>query len=251
MPSALIAEDEAHLRSRLRHGLAALWPELSISAVAADGVEALEAFERMRPDVAFLDIRMPRLSGLEVARRIGPQCHVVFVTAYDNYAVDAFERGAIDYLLKPIDSERLAITIERLRQRIGQPPVDLCALLKQLSSVAQAAPPPRRHLEWIKASRGMSVDLIAVRDVRYFQAGDRYLRVVHAQGEALIGMSIRELLEQLDPQRFWQVHRATVVNVDVVAGVTRRAQGGVELRLKHGGKDLQVSRAFAYLFKGM
>jgi DNA-binding LytR/AlgR family response regulator len=249
MPSALIAEDEAHLRTRLRAGLAALWPELTISAEAVDGIEAVDAFERTRPDVAFVDIRMPRLSGLEVARRIGTQCHIVFVTAYDSHAIDAFELGAIDYLLKPIDSERLGLTIERLRQRIGQPPPALSTLLQQLSSAAQATPP--RHLEWIKASRGMSVDLIPVRDVRYFQAGDRYLRVVHAQGEALIGMSIRDLLGQLDPQRFWQVHRATVVNVDAVAGVTRTPQGGVELRLKHSKEGLQVSRAFAHLFKGM
>jgi DNA-binding LytR/AlgR family response regulator len=249
-PKLLIAEDEPLLRAQLREGLQVLWPAAQICAEAADGTQALQALQAHRPDVAFLDIRMPHLSGLEVAQRAHAGCRIVFVTAYDRFAVDAFERGAVDYLLKPLNMARLAQTVARLQQLLHDTPANLKALLADLVGTQQQQS-ERRHLEWIKASQGAAVRLIAVADVLYFQADERYTRVVTVQGESLIKTSIRELAEQLDPQRFWQIHRSCLVNVNCVAAVTRNLTGGADLQLKGRSEKLNVSRAYAHLFRQM
>jgi DNA-binding LytR/AlgR family response regulator len=249
-PKLLIAEDEPLLRAQLREGLQALWPSAHICAEAADGVQALQALLAHRPDVAFLDIRMPHLSGLEVAQRAPEGCRVVFVTAYDRFAVDAFERGAVDYLLKPLNSARLVQTVARLQRLLLDAPANLKVLLADLLG-AQQRQTELRHLEWIKASHGAAVRLIAVADVLYFQADERYTRVVTAQGESFIKTSIRELAEQLDPQRFWQIHRSSLVNVNCIAVVTRNLTGGADLQLKGRSEKLSVSRAYAHLFRQM
>jgi len=251
---ALIADDEPHLAAYLRDRLAAAWPELEIVAVAHDGPEALRMIEEHDPDILFLDIKMPGLSGLDVARRAAEGVHVVFVTAFDQYAVEAFERAAVDFLLKPVSDERLARTVERLRQRLRQPP-PADALRAALDTLTQALPSiagivPGR-LAFIRASVGSQVRIIAVDEVCYFQASDKYTSVFTRDGEALIRMSLRELLDQLDPDRFWQVHRATIVNVGQVAATVRDLAGRTQIRLRSRPELLAVSRAFSHRFKQM
>ncbi len=249
-PKLLIAEDETLLREQLRDGLRALWPEARICAEAADGNEALAALAEHRPDVAFLDIRMPHLSGLEVAQRAVSPTRIVFVTAYNRHAVDAFERGAVDYLLKPLNHTRLAQTVARLQALLATVPAGMQTLFREMAKSLQGTA-AARHLEWVKASQGNTVRLISVDEVRYFQADERYTRVVTADGEAFIKTSIRELAEQLDPQRFWQVHRSTLVNVRCIESVTRNLAGGANLQLKGRAEQLAVSRAYAHLFRQM
>ena len=217
-PTALIAEDEPLMRERLKETLAQVWPELEIVAEASDGDEALALFDAHAPSIAFLDIRMPGRTGLEVAAAIGGDCHVVFITAYDQYALAAFEAGAVDYLLKPVEADRLAQTVDRVQRKLAAPPADLSALLAELRGSVQR---PSQRLRWIKAAVGKQVKLIAVGDVIYFQSDAKYTRVVLAQSEALIRTPLKDLLDDLDPDKFWQVHRSTVVNLDQVAGVLR------------------------------
>ncbi len=260
MPSSVIkcviAEDEALLRESLVQLLGQVWPELEIVAACEDGGGALEAIAAHQPEVAFLDIRMPGLSGLEVASSMldaGMKTEVVFVTAYDQYAIDAFERGAVDYLLKPVARERLAGTVGRLRERLargGQDIRQLQTLLQQLQSVAPPQPktPP---LVWLTASRGQETRLILVDDVAYFQADSKYTVVMTADGEALLRKPIRDLLEVLDPNMFKQVHRSTIVNLRCVQGVTRDESGRGTLRLKNRPETLAVSQPFMTLFKNM
>jgi DNA-binding LytR/AlgR family response regulator len=253
--TAIIADDEPRLAEYLKARLAVLWPELVIAGVAANGPDAQALLAREAPDIAFLDIRMPGLTGLEVARSAGPGVHVVFVTAFDQYAVDAFERAAVDYLLKPVTDERLAETVARLKARTqadggdGAAP-DLQAALAAIGRLLPGAPPPER-LAWIRASTGQQVRLIAVDDVVYFQANDKYTSVFTADGEALIRTPMKDLCEQLDPTRFWQVHRGTIVNVAHVATTTRELTGRVTLTLKGRTDKVTVSRAYAHLFKQM
>jgi DNA-binding LytR/AlgR family response regulator len=248
-PTALIAEDEPMLRAMLKARLAEAWPELAVVAEAGNGAEALAQFAALRPDIAFLDIRMPVKSGLEVAREIAAACHVVFVTAYDEYAVAAFDEGAVDYVLKPPSPERIAKVVDRLKARLTAPPLDLSALLARLAERdGSSATAP---LKWIRASLGPSLRLIAIDDVVYFQAADKYTRVVTAEGEALIRKPIKELFDELDQEAFWQIHRGTIVNLDAVASATRDEQGRVTLKLKSRGETLAVSRLFADLFKAM
>jgi len=254
-PRALIAEDEPNLAAYLRERLAAAWPELEIVEVAGNGPDALRSIEEHDPDVLFLDIRMPGLSGLEIARRAGEGVHVVFVTAYDQYAIQAFEQEAVDYLLKPVTDERLSETVRRLRDRLRAPPGgdDLKHALDALSRVLPAlngrAVPGR--LAWIRASVGNQVRLIAVEEVCYFQANDKYTSVFTMEGEALIRISLKELAEQLDPERFWQIHRGTIVNLAAVASTMRDLTGRTQLRLKARPETLAVSRAFAHRFRQM
>ncbi|QNM96116.1 LytR/AlgR family response regulator transcription factor [Chitinimonas koreensis] len=252
-PLALIADDEPHLADYLQARLAELWPELRIAAVARNGLEAVAALKEHEPDVAFLDIKMPGLSGLEVARQ-ADGCHCVFVTAYDQYAVEAFERDAIDYLLKPYSDERLARAVEKLRDRLAsQRPADNRNLLETLRSALGGLPIgmlPQR-LSWIRAGQGNDVKLIAVDDVCYFHAADKYTTVVTREGEYLIRTSLKELLEQLDPDQFWQVHRATLVNVRDIAEANRDFAGRVTLCLRSRPEKIAVSRAYAHLFKQM
>jgi DNA-binding LytR/AlgR family response regulator len=246
MPTALIAEDESMLRAQLKARLAEAWPELEIIAEAANGDEALRYAEEMRPDIAFLDIRMPVRSGLDVAREIGSGCHVVFVTAYDEYAVAAFEEGEVDYVLKPPTPERIAKVVMRLKSRLAAAPLDLSALLAKLAPRGGGLP-----LKWIRASLGASMRMIAVDDVIYFQAGDKYTRVIIADGEALIRKPIKELYEELDPEAYWQIHRGTIVNLRAIARVDRDWRGEPVIVLRDRDEKLGVSRTFAHRFKSM
>jgi DNA-binding LytR/AlgR family response regulator len=263
MPTVLIADDEPLLREQLRSRLARLWPELAFVAEAVNGAEALALFEEHEPDVVFLDIHMPTMTGLEVARLIGrgrsKRTHVVFVTAYDEYAVEAFERGAIDYVLKPFNEMRLSETVTRLRERIeaGSGPAageeadaaDLASVLRQLAG--RMGLPSPEYLRWIKASIGQTVRLIPVDDVLYFQSDEKYTRVVLEDSEVLIRKPIKELLAELDPRQFWQIHRATVVNSRAIAGVVRGLRDQADLKLKGRPQTLTVSRNFTHLFKQM
>jgi DNA-binding LytR/AlgR family response regulator len=246
--TALIAEDEPLMRERLREQLRDAWPELAIVAEAGDGDEALALFDIHRPSIAFLDIRMPGRDGLDVAAAIGSDCHVVFVTAYDQYALRAFEAGAVDYLLKPVEVDRLVACVERVRRKLSAPPLDLSALLAQLRV---AMPSARPRLRWIKAAVGKQVKLIAIDDVLYFQSDTKYTRVVLAQSEALIRTPLKDLIGELDADRFWQVHRGTVVNVDAIASVLREDAEKQFVLIKGRPDKLPVSRQFFYLFRQM
>lgn len=246
MPTAIIAEDEPILRAQLRKRLAEAWPDLRILGEAGNGTEAIALFDVHEPDVMFLDIRMPEKSGLDVARTLAGRCHTVFVTAYDEYAVAAFEEGAIDYVLKPVSAERLAKVVERVRKRLAAPPPDLTALVARLAALEGGG-----ALKWIRASLGNSMKLIAIDDVLYFQAEDKYTKVVTSDCDALIKKPIKELFEELDPDRFWQIHRATIVNLRAIARVDRDLRDQPLIVLKQRPEKLSVSRTFAPRFKSM
>jgi DNA-binding LytR/AlgR family response regulator len=248
MPTAILAEDEEILRAQLEKKLGKLWPELEIIASVGDGAAALEALEDRTPDFMFLDIQMPEMTGTEVARLVAGRSHVVFVTAYDQYAIQAFETGAVDYLLKPATDERLAVTIERLKARLSSPPQDLTAVLAKFAEQIEG---PRNRLSWIKATIGQNLRLIPVSEVLFFQSDEKYTRVVTADTEALIKTPIRELLDGLDPEVFWQIHRSTLVNVNAIAGVTRDFRGQAHVKIKGKDESLVVSRIYSHLFKQM
>jgi len=256
MVDCVIAEDEELLRRALVQQLGQAWPQLRVVAECEDGASALESIAELRPDVAFLDIRMPGLTGIEVAAALAetsPRTQVVFVTAYDQYAIDAFERGAVDYLLKPVELPRLEATVQRLQARLaaGQPdPQVLESLLRQLAArpAAASAVPP---LAWITASAGRETRLIMLEDVLYFRADSKYTVVVTAEGEALLRTPLKELLAALDPQKFRQIHRSTIVNLAAVASVLRDDTGKGTLRLKNRSETLAVSAPFMALFRGM
>ena len=247
MPSALIAEDESLLRAQLIARLAEAWPELEIVGEAENGEDAVALIEEAKPDIVFLDIRMPGLSGIEVARRLGGRCHLVFVTAYDEYAVAAFDEGAIDYVLKPVTAERIAKVVTRVKARLASPPLDLTALLARLAERENASAP----LKWIRASLGPMMQMIPVSDVLYFQAEDKYTKVVTDSGEALIKKPIKELYEELDPETFWQIHRGTIVNLRAIARVERDWRDQPVITLRSRPEKLTVSRTFAHRFKAM
>jgi len=247
---ALIADDEPHLSRDLATRLSTLWPELEVLPPAANGLEALRAIDDEAPQVAFLDIRMPGLTGLELARRIDSRTHVVFVTAYDQYAVEAFDQDAVDYLLKPVTDERLAKCVERLKRKIAsaEAPPPLADLMER---IARLVPVAGAKLRWIRALKGEVVHQIAVDDVLYFNAADKYTRVVTREGEALIRTALTDLAGELDAHRFVQIHRSTIVNMEEVASSRRDLSGRVFLKLKDGKTELPVSRAYAHLFKQM
>jgi len=242
---AILAEDEPLLREELVELLARLWPELEIVAQAADGIAALQALASRAPDILFLDINMPGMSGIEVARQASGRCHVVFVTAYDEHALTAFEQGAADYVVKPVQAARLATTVTRLKERIGRPAPALEGLLRELGARE------RGYLRWINASQGQTVRVITVDDVCYFQAEAKYTRVVTAEGESLIRKPIKELTQELDPAAFWQIHRSTIVNVHAIAGVVRDLRGRMQVRLKRRQELLAVSDGYTTLFRQM
>ncbi len=250
-PTALIAEDEAPQRAALVEALGRVWPELRIGAVCEDGEAALEAIEAEAPDVAFLDIRMPGVDGLQVARGAAAAgALVVFTTAYDRHAVEAFEAGAVDYLLKPIDDARLAQAVARLRERLAQAQrPDLDALLARLGD--RLAPPAGERIRWITASLGDSLSLIGIDEVLYFQAQDKYVRVVTATAEALIRTPMRELLAGLDPEVFWQVHRSVVVRVAAIERLRKDELGKLRLHLRGREETLPVSTGYQARFRGM
>lgn len=249
-PTAIVAEDEPILRQQLEAKLAKAWPELEIIASVEDGAAALEALEDRAPDFMFLDIQMPEMTGVEVARHVGSRAHVVFVTAYDQYAIQAFETGAADYLLKPYTDERLAVTVERLKAKLASPPPDLKGIVAQLATQLRGGAGKER-LQWIKASFGQNLRLIPVAEVLFFQSDEKYTRVVAAESEALIKTPIRELLDGLDPDVFWQVHRSAIVNVNAIAAVTRDFRGQAHIRIKGKEETLTVSRIYSHLFKQM
>jgi DNA-binding LytR/AlgR family response regulator len=256
MTTAVVAEDELLLRDELVSLLREAWPGLEIAAACEDGGSALEAIAEHRPDVAFLDIRMPGLTGLEVAAaaaEASPGTHIVFVTAYDQYAIDAFERGAVDYLLKPVTAERLAATARRLKARVPGTRADsasLAAIIEQLRAGLPAAS-NTPALTWITASVGRETRLIAVEDVAYFRADNKYTVVMTTEGEALIRKSVRELLDVLDPATFKQIHRSTIVNMKAVAAITKDDAGRGTLRLRNRPETLPVSLTFMPLFRNM
>lgn len=247
-PTAILAEDEPLLADELADLLRSLWPQLRIVARAGDGVEALNAVETHAPDLALLDIHMPLLTGIEVARRIAGRCHVAFITSHDEHALEAFDAGAVDYVLKPPTAARLMTTVERLKARLLQPPPDLRHALK---SVGTASPELPRYLQWINASRGASVRLIIVDEIVYFRSDQKYTMVVTADGEALIKKTIKELSDELDPTMFLQVHRSTLVNVHAIQSVGRDDRGSLTLRLKQRPETLPVSDAYSHLFRQM
>ena len=250
-PTALIADDEEGPREQLRAALAQVWPELRVRAVAGNGVDAWDAFLEHEPEVCFLDIRMPGLSGIEVARRIAGRAQVVFVSAYDDHALAAFDAGAVDYVLKPVRTERLAQTVQRLRARAAAPApaVDAAALQTLLAQMAGQLQRPA-PLAVLQASMGREVRLIRTQDVVYFESDSRYTRVVHADGDALIRTPLKELLAALDEQQFWQVHRSVIVNHQHISAAVRVDEGQMHLTLRGRRETLPVSRHFQGLFKG-
>ena len=249
---ALIADDEPNLAQDLRERLSAMWPELEILEPAANGLEALRAIGEDEPDIVFLDIRMPGLTGIELARRIDPGTRVVFVTAYDEYAVEAFEREAVDYLVKPVPDDRLARCVERLKRSLAEsaPPP---AIAEAIERIARALPGAgaASKLRWVRALKGEVVQQIPVDEVLYFQASDKYTCVMTRTGEYLIRTPLAELAAQVDPEVFWQIHRGTLVNMNEVAATRRDLGGRVYVRLKEGDAELAVSRAYAHRFKQM
>lgn len=248
MPTAIIADDERLMRDQLRLRLSQVWPELVILAEAKNGDEAIALVAQHRPDFTFLDIRMPGKTGLEAAAAVADKTHVVFITAYDQYAFEAFEHGAVDYVLKPAENERLKTTVERLKLRLQKPPGDIGAVLAQLASQMV---PKAGFLQWIQASVGQELRLIAVADILFFQSDEKYTRVQTSRFEALIRKPVRELADTLDPALFWQIHRSTLVNVHAIDGVARDLRGRHLVLIKGQPDKLEVSRSFVHLFKQM
>jgi len=251
--NAIIADDEKQLRIHLKSKLADLWPELTLCGEAQNGLEALELIESCRPAIAFLDIKMPGLTGIEVAQRISSDCRVVFITAFDQYAIEAFENEAIDYILKPVTDKRLRKTIQRLKKQISgisDPPTDFSATMDRLLAALNDTQSPG-YLKWIKVRQGEEVRLIAIDDVCYFKAEDKYTRVRTLEKESLIKKSIRQLSEELNPEKFWRIHRGSIINVNRIAGVHRSFAGRLIINLKDLPETLTVSRSYAPLFKQM
>ena len=244
---AIIADDELHLAEDLRRRLQRLWPELQIVAGLHDGIAAAEALAEIKPGIAFLDIRMPGQSGLDAARAAGSDCRVVFVTAFDDHAVQAFEQAAVDYLLKPVSDERLARCVERLKQHGAAAPDALLLRLQQLLALP-AKPEP---LRWLRAQVGQTVRMVAVDEVCYFQSADKYTTVLTRDAELLLRTSLKELLAQLDAEQFWQVHRGTVVNVKQIVSAHHDLLGKVALTLRDRAEKVAVSRSYAHLFRQM
>jgi len=259
--TALIADDEAPMRDLLRSRLQQVWPDLQIVAEAANGVEAVELGEQFRPDIAFLDIRMPGLSGIEAARRLYERSHIVFATAYDQYALDAFEQGALDYLLKPVSAERLATTCARLQARLRAranaaaeaAPQDIGQQLAKLTALLENRGKPEKpaYLRWIQAQVGSSLRMVSTREILFFQSDEKYTRVQTAGAEFLIRKTLKELLDELDPDEFWRIHRSTLVRVDAIAEVKRDLRGRQMLKVRGYAGELEVSRNHSYLFQQM
>jgi DNA-binding LytR/AlgR family response regulator len=260
-PTALIADDEAPMRDQLRARLHEAWPELRIVAEAANGAEAVALALEHEPDIAFLDIRMPGMGGIDAARQMYERCHIVFATAYDQYAVEAFEQGAIDYLLKPVTLARLETTVARLRRRLEHTPQDIGAQLARLAQLAQlseqllvqngAAAARPAYLRWIQAQSGISLRMVSTREVLFFQSDDKYTRVQTATAQHLIRKTLKELEEELDPDEFWRIHRSTLVRVDAIAEVRRDLRGRQMLSLRGYPEELEVSRNHGALFQQM
>ena len=255
--TAIIAEDEPILRAQLKAKLTKLWPGLKILADVGDGEAALEAIAELKPRLAFLDIQMPEMTGVEVAKSLAAnrdiKCHIVFVTAFDQYAVEAFETGAIDYVLKPYSDERLQTAISRLQERLGGSPSagapqNLEALVAHLSAKLN---PQTEKLKWIKANIGSNLRLIPIEDVLFFQSDEKYTLVATREFDALINTPIKEILEGIDAEKFWQIHRSTIVNATAIEAVSRDFRGQATVKVKGRKENLTVSRPFSHLFKQM
>ena len=250
---ALIADDEEQLRKYLKANLSEVWPDLVFCGEARNGREAMEFIEKHQPEIVFLDIRMPGLTGMEVARKIAGACRIVFVTAYDEYAVEAFEKGAVDYLLKPVTRERLERTVKRLQEEIAAPskPSSEAAEImgRLLAGLAERKGPS--YLRWVRVQHKDGVRLIPVEEVCYFQASDKYTLVITKGGDSLIRKTIKELLGKLDPGQFWQIHRGTIVNAGCIAQVGRSLTGRGAVRLKDRPETLTVSHRYMHVFKQM
>lgn len=245
-PTAIIAEDEPLLRNEIRETLHKLWPELRISAEVEDGLQAIEAFDLHGPNVLFLDIQMPGASGIDVARHASGKAHVVFITAYDAYALSAFEQGAIDYILKPFAVERFKLTVDRLQERLREPPADLLGLAELLKSAVGAEP---RYLKWLSVPQGSELRVLATAEILYLRADNKYTTVNTRSSTFLLNSSLKEMLGKLDPAVFWQIHRSIIVNVGAIDTIYRSFRGSLELKLKGRDELLPVSAAHAHLFK--
>ena len=251
-PTAVIADDERLMRDQIRNSLKEAWPELTIVGEAGNGHDAIALVQSEEPDIIFLDINMPGIDGIQAARALAGKVHVVFVTAHDQYAISAFEHGAVDYLLKPADAARVALTCQRLRERLKQAPDPMNDLLAQLSQrLGGDGSKPREYLRWVQASVGANIRMIPTSDILFFRAEDKYTRVQTERFEALIRKPIKELLDELDPKEFWQIHRATFVRVDAVEQVSRNLRGNQVVHVKGRDEKLEVSRSFSHLFKQM
>ena len=268
-PRAVLADDERLMREQLRSRIAEVWPELQIVAEAKNGLEAVELVKEHKPDLVFLDIRMPGLTGVEAAKQIAqlpddedwalPE--IVFITAYDQYAVEAFEQGVCDYVLKPAERERLLVTVERIKKRLAQRAGEvepegpangtLQQLLHSLSARVNNAGGAPKYLQWIQASVGQTIQMIPVEDVLFFISDEKYTRVQTTSVEALIRKPIKELVDELDPQLFWQIHRSTLVNVKAINGISRDFRGRQLVGVRGLDEKLEVSRSYTHLFKGM
>jgi DNA-binding LytR/AlgR family response regulator len=249
-PTALVVDDERLMRDQIVGRLKEAWPELMIVGEAGNGREALAMAQSLEPDIVFLDINMPEMDGLKAAQALAGKAHLVFVTAYDQYAVRAFEQGAVDYLLKPVDPDRVATTVRRLRERLQQKPDPMNRLLEELSErLGGGTVKARDYLRWVQASVGPNIRMIPTSDILFFRAEDKYTRVQTETFEALIRKPIKELIEELDPSEFWQIHRSTLVRVDAVAQVSRDFRGKQVVHLKGCDEKLEVSRSFNHLFK--
>ena len=244
MTTALIAEDEPLMRDRLVAALTEVWPDLEIVAAAKNGLEAIQAWKQHRPDVAFLDIRMPGKTGLEVAAEIGDAAHVVFITAYDEYALKAFDRGAADYLLKPVEKARLIEAVARVKKRLGQAPADLTGMLEKLLNRGSEL-----KLKWIRASLGNQTRLINIEEVLFFQSDTKYTRIVQKDAESLVRTPLKELIEGLDDEVFWQVHRGVIVNAHAIDRAVREGPEKLVIHLKGHKETLPVSRQYFHLFR--
>jgi DNA-binding LytR/AlgR family response regulator len=251
-PTAVVADDERLMREQIIDRLKESWPELSIVGEAANGRKAVALVRSLEPDIVFLDISMPGMDGIEAARALAGRVHIVFVTAHDRYAISAFEQGAVDYLLKPAEPERMALTCQRLRERLEHAPVAMDELLQRLSQrLVPDALKPREYMRWVQASVGANLRMIPTSDILFFRAEDKYTRVQTRRFEALIRKPIKELIDELDPNEFWQIHRATVVRVDAVEQVSRNFRGNQVVHVKGSDEKLEVSRSFNHLFKQM
>jgi len=251
-PTAVIADDERLMREQIIDRLKEAWPELLIVGEAGNGREAIALVQSLEPDIVFLDINMPGMDGIQAARALAGRVHVVFVTAHDQYAISAFEHGAVDYLLKPAEPERVALTCERLRARLKQEPDPMNDLLAQLSQrLGAGGLKPREYMRWVQASVGANIRMIPTGDILFFRAEDKYTRVQTQGFEALIRKPIKELIDELDPDEFWQIHRGTVVRVDAVEQVSRNLSGRQIVHVKGSDEKLEVSRTFNHLFKQM
>jgi len=252
VPTAVVVDDERLMREQIVGRLKEAWPELEIVGEAGNGREAIAMVHSLEPDIIFLDINMPEMDGIKTAQVLAGQAHLVFVTAYDQYAIRAFEQGAIDYVLKPVEPERVAITCKRLRERLEEKPDPVDQLLDQLSQrLGSDGLKPREYMRWVQASVGANIRMIPTSEILFFRAEDKYTRVQTEGYEALIRTPIKDLIDALDPKEFWQIHRSTLVRVDAITQVSRNFRGKQVVHLKGSDEKLEVSRSFNHLFKQM